>query len=60
MLGITRKDGQAVVIRTKDEKITIWIRKKNGHFRLFFDAPETVTIYRAELIERMNAEFTKP
>lgn len=54
MLHIVRKKGDAIVI---DGNITIRIMEVSGHqVRLGIEAPRSIGVYRAEIVERVRNE----
>lgn len=50
MLVLTRKYGEEIVIKTKDEEIRVMVVQIKGkQTRIGIEASEDVTIYRAEI-----------
>ena len=54
MLGITRKQGEAVVLSQDGKTLaTITIKEaRSGRIRILFDCPNDVRVVRAELLRK--------
>lgn len=54
MLGITRKQGEAVVLSQDGKTLaTITIKEaRSGRIRILFDCPDDVRVVRAELLRK--------
>lgn len=56
MLIVTRKVGQVVVLGEDEIRVTLVEILPGGQVRLGIDAPEEVTVHRAEVYQRISTE----
>jgi len=56
MLVLTRNQGQSIVIQTSDGEIEVTIANvaKNGQVKVAIQAPDSVDIWRTELLETVE------